>query len=118
MCKNAGMIEQYTNHASAATRLHHHNIEEQQIMERTGHRSAETVRSYKRTSNHQQEIAAGIFNSDKRHCGNSMTEGGHIFTNQLSTNAEMHHVSLECSSNNTPMLNISNCSSVSINISK
>ena len=121
MCKKAGIVGYYTNHslrATAATRLQHHNIEEQQIMERTGHRSAEAVRSYKRTSNHQQEIASGILNNEKRHCGNSMTEGGHICANQLSTNAEMHHVSLECSSNNTPVFNISNCSSVSINITK
>ena len=48
----AGMVGYYTNHsirATAATRLYHHNIEKQQIMERTGHHGAEAVRSYKRT---------------------------------------------------------------------
>ena len=87
-------------------------------MERTGHRSAEAVRSYKRTSSHRQEIVSGILNNEKKHCGTSMTKGVHIYANQLSTNAEMDHISLECSSNSTPMFNISNCSSVSINISK
>ena len=51
MCSKAGLVGYYTNHslrATAATRLHHHNIEEQQIMERTGHCSAEAVRSYKK----------------------------------------------------------------------
>ena len=58
MCNEAGMVRYYTNHSirtTAATRLYHHNIEKQQIMERTGHHGAETVRSYKRTSSHQQQ---------------------------------------------------------------
>ena len=49
MCGEIGMVGYYTNHSlrvTAAIRLHHHNIEEQQIMERTGHR---------RTSSHQQQ---------------------------------------------------------------
>ena len=67
MCGKAGMVGYYTNHslrATAATRLHHHNIEEQQIMERTGHHSAEVVRSYKRTSSNQQERVLGILNHE------------------------------------------------------
>ena len=46
MCKSAGILGYYTNQslkATAATRLHHHNIEEQKIMERTGHHSAEAI---------------------------------------------------------------------------
>ena len=92
MCKNAGMIGYYTNHslrATTATRLHNHNIEEQQIMERTGHRSTEAVRSYKRTSSHQKELVSSILNNEKRHCSTSMTdESPHI---QLQRN----HLSLQ-----------------------
>ena len=74
MCSKAGMVGYYTNHSlrtTAATRLHHHTITEQQIMERTGHRSAEAVRSYKRTSSHQKQRVSGILNNEKRHCNAS-----------------------------------------------
>ena len=57
MCKNAGITGYCTNHslrATTATRLHQSaSVEEQEIMERTGHRSIETVRSYKRVSHEQ-----------------------------------------------------------------
>ena len=124
MCSEAGMVGYYTNHslrATAATRLHHHNIEEQQIMERTGHRSAEAVRSYKRTSSHQQQRVSGILNNEKRHCNASKAAkctSVHVKANQ---SAQMHYLSLECNStstNSTPVFNISNCSTVSISFSK
>ena len=39
--------------------------------------------------------------------------------NQLQNNAEMHHLSLECTSTSAaPVFNISNCSSVNIHYSK
>ena len=41
--------------ASAATRLYQAGVDEQLVMERTGHRSLEGVHSYKRTSTDQQE---------------------------------------------------------------
>ena len=56
MCKDAGMPGHHTYHslrASAATQLHQSGCVEQKIMERTGHRSSEAVRSYKRSSNKQ-----------------------------------------------------------------
>ena len=58
MCKEAGIDGYYTNHslrATTATRLFSAGADEQLIMERTGHRSVDGVRSYKRTSDHQQE---------------------------------------------------------------
>ena len=61
MCKEAGIVGYYTNHslrATSATRLFNAGADEQLIMERTGHRSIDGVRSYKRTSeNQQQEIS-------------------------------------------------------------
>ena len=44
-----GFITNYSLHATAATRLYESGVNEQLIMERTGHRSLEGVRSYKRT---------------------------------------------------------------------
>ena len=46
-----------------ATRLYQAGVEEQLIMERTGHRSIEGVRNYKRTCNGQREATSDVLNS-------------------------------------------------------
>ena len=54
-----------TNHslrATTATRLFHAGIDEQLIMERTGHHSVDGVRSYKRTSQQQVEVLSDVLN--------------------------------------------------------
>ena len=53
ICFEAGLKIQATNHslrATCATRLYQAGVDEQQIMERTGHKSTAGVRTYKRTS--------------------------------------------------------------------
>ena len=53
MCASAGIEGHKTNHSlrsTCATRLFEQGVDEQLIMERTGHRSTAGVRSYKRTS--------------------------------------------------------------------
>ena len=65
LCKLAGIEGYKTNHslrATAATRLYQSGADEQQIMERTGHRSLEGVRSYKRTSEQQRQALSDILN--------------------------------------------------------
>ena len=60
MCHTAGLPGHYTNHshhATMATKLYQNNVDEQMIMEITGHRSL-AVRSYKRTSDRQQRQAS------------------------------------------------------------
>ena len=71
MCKQAGIGGYKTNHslrATAATRLYSSGIDEQLVMERTGHRSTEGVCSYKRTSSEQQEAVSDILSLCKRPC--------------------------------------------------
>ena len=66
LCQGAKIPGYRTNHslrATAATRLFHASVDEQLIMERTGHRSLEGVRSYKRTSDDQREALSDILNS-------------------------------------------------------
>ena len=63
MCSKAGIAGYKTNHslrATAASRLYHKGIDEQLIMERTGHRSLEGVRSYKRTEEQQQIAVSNV----------------------------------------------------------
>ena len=69
LCKSAGIQGYKTNHslrATAATRLYRSGIDEQLVMERTGHRSLEGVRSYKRTSNQQREALSDVLNLEPR----------------------------------------------------
>ena len=56
MCTSAGIPGHRTNHslrATTATCLHQSGIKEQEVMERTGHRSLGGIRSYQQTSSHQ-----------------------------------------------------------------
>lgn len=71
MCKTCGIQGFKTNHslrATAATRLYSSGVDEQLVMERTGHRSLEGIRSYKRTSSEQQETVSDILSNPKKAC--------------------------------------------------
>ena len=65
LCIAAGIGGFKTNHSLRATstrRLYQSGVEEQQVMERTGHRSIDGVRSYKRTSEEQSVVLSDILN--------------------------------------------------------
>ena len=65
MSNDAGIEGYRTNHslqATNATRLFSAGADEQLIMERTGHRSVDGVRSYKRTSDHLSMAVSDILN--------------------------------------------------------
>ena len=65
LCTAAGIGGFKTNHSLRATsmsRLYQSGVEEQQVMEWTGHRSIDGVRSYKRTSEEQRVVLLDILN--------------------------------------------------------
>ena len=69
MCKAAEIPGFKTNHslrATTATRLYQAGVDEQLIMERTGHHSIDGVRNYKRTNAEQQENLSDILSLSKR----------------------------------------------------
>ena len=69
LCASAGIQGHKTNHslrATTTTRLCHSGVDEQLVMERTGHRSLEGVRSYKRMSDTQREALSDILNHPKQ----------------------------------------------------
>ncbi len=71
LCKQAGIQGYKTNHSlrvSTATRLYASGTDEQLIMERTGHRSIDGVRTYKRTAPEQQIALSDVLNGSKRPC--------------------------------------------------
>ena len=66
MCQSAEITGHKTNHslrATTASRLFHQGVDEQLIMERTGHHSLEGIRSYKRTSDEQIMVLSDILNA-------------------------------------------------------
>ena len=69
MCRSAGIQGYRTNHslrATSATRLYSAGMDEQLIMERTGHRSIDGVRSYKRTSDEQEQNVSDVLHRCKK----------------------------------------------------
>ena len=71
LCKAAGIEGFKTNHSlrvSAATRLFRSGVDEQLIMSRTGHRSLDGVRTYKRVSEEQKMALSSILNATTNGC--------------------------------------------------
>ncbi len=65
LCKEAGIPGYKTNHSlrvTNATRLFQSGMDEQLIMSRTGHRSVEGVRTYKRISDDQKQALSSVLN--------------------------------------------------------
>ncbi len=63
--KTAGFAGHYTNHSlrvSAATHLFDSGVDEQLIMNRTGHSGTDGVRVYKRASEKLQEYTSDVLN--------------------------------------------------------
>ena len=80
-CKKAGIKGYKTNHsllATAATRLYLSGVDEQLVMELTGHRSIEGIRSYKRTSREQQENVSDFLNGKKPCMDVATTDSTHL----------------------------------------
>ena len=107
MCKECGIGGFKTNHslrATAATRLYSAGIDEQLVMERTGHRSLEGIRSYKRTSAEQKEVVSDLLT--KKPCNSS---SGDI---TMASNA----VSQPCYASKSGAFYFTSCTNVNINI--
>lgn len=66
---NAGLVGNFTNHSgkrTCATQLYQAGVDEQDIMSRTGHRSASAVRKYKRINAVRQESVSKVLNPPKK----------------------------------------------------
>ena len=116
-----GYKSNHSLHATAATRLYRSRIDEQLVVERTGHRSLEGIRSYKRTSDSQREAVSDILNS-KQPC----TEIVPPFT--TADESQVQQTQLPMSSTTNMQANIQNtipgafyfssCSSITINVNQ
>lgn len=130
MCKACGIQGFKTNHslrATAATRLYASGVDEQLVMERTGHRSIEGIRSYKRTSNEQQEAVSDILTNPKKACTDvvlleqmkeTVIAQGALIPSELtmSSNSSTANVSLPSNvASKTGSFSFNSCTSVNIN---
>lgn len=83
LCKDANISGYKTNHslrATCATRLFDEGVDEQLIMQRTGHRTTQGVRGYKRTSEqHHYNTSVIIDNKSLKEAQQSSTTCNFIF---------------------------------------
>ena len=115
LCKAAGISGFKTNHSlrvTTASRLFQKGVDEQLIMGRTGHRSFQGLRTYKRVSNQQKRDISDLLNSD--------TNGEHCNTCQPEPKKIKCELESECLTHNAPLLqpatlNFTGCSSITIN---
>ena len=95
LCASAGIQGHKTNHslrATPTTRLYHSGVDEQLVMEQTGHRSSEGVHSYKRTSDTQCEALSNILNYPKQPRVHTVASVSQLPPSQLScSNLDIHH---------------------------
>ena len=122
LCKAAGITVYRTNHslrATTATRLYQAGVDEQLIMERTGHHSVDAVRSYKRTSAEQLENILAL--SKKPRCDYSQPCSSRSVTAatpvEESTRTQNTHQQLAFHPDNLHhMFTFNSCSDVNINV--
>ena len=95
MFKEAGMAcSGKTNHslkATCATRLFNSGVDEQIIMTKTGHRTVQGVRSYKRISHEQMEQASVLI--DGRSIQQSKNESAQVIFNINAQNVTINNSS-------------------------
>lgn len=109
MCREAGISGFRTNHslrATTATRLYQAGVDEQLIMERTGHHSVDGVRSYKRTNQEQQENLSDILSLAKKPRSGQQPVQNINNSQQLALQSEKFK----------HMFTLNNCSNVNFNI--
>ena len=69
MCNTAGIVGNKTNHslqATGATQMYESGVPEKLIKERTGHRSIEALRMYKRSNAGQHQVVSRILSDSQR----------------------------------------------------
>jgi len=125
LCQKAGIGGYKTNHSlrvTVATRLFQNGMDEQLIMERTGHRSTDGIQAYKRSCNEQQALVSRVLNREKR---NPPTNATADCVWEEKENKPLNAAESECEGKPSqlpkmkedliPSLSFSGCSGVTIN---
>jgi len=112
--KNASIPGYFTNHSlhvTAATRLYDAQIDEATIMERTGHRSTEGVRAYKRTTDKLKELSSNVLNHAANKKVKVLSSG---MANQLCIDENVKPVSSQVDAS-LPRIDFSNANNFTVN---
>ena len=89
---------------TAATRLFHKGVDEQLIMERTGHRSLDGVRTYKRPCKEQHKELSNVLHGSEKRVKTEEKEINVVPRNKMSTH-----------DTTKPVFNFSGCNGITIN---
>ena len=121
LCEKAGIEGYKTNHSlrvTTATRLFQSGVDEQLIMERTGHRSTDGIRAYKRSCPEQAEQLSKVLNLERREVLPTSQEKPKLLPPSVfSTTSTSTTFSLEKENRPpTPSINLSGCSGITINV--
>ena len=123
LCASAGISGFKTTHSlrvTNATRLFQSGVDEQLIMARTGHRSVEGVRSYKRISHEQRQTLSEVLNSATNGNEEPNTEVKKPRIEELQKSVDISIANGQAgysSSSMLPSMNFSGCSQITINYS-
>lgn len=119
ICKEAGIQGFKTNHSlrsTAASRLYQAGVDEQLVMERTGHRSLEGVRSYKRTCDEQRIALSDILNRKKpRQDDLQVSELKPKICQVRGTEESQNALDIQYSAQSAFNFNLTSCGTVNIN---
>lgn len=117
LCSQAGISGFKTNHSlrvTAATRLFQNGVDEQLIMARTGHRSTDGIRAYKRISEEQQKAVSEILNNSNgnNNCKMEPFELPHLpkVARVDSVDSTDNKENMARGMQNLPVMNFSGCS--------
>ena len=109
-----------TNHSlwvTSATRLFQSGVDEQLIMGRTGHRSIDGIRTYKQVSNEQKEDISNVLNSATNGDISSQPKKIKMEQSHPQNPHHTHSVTIPAE-RGPPIINLTGCSSITINYTK
>ena len=119
LCEKAGMSGYFTNHllrATATTSLLENNVDEQLIMQYTGHSTTSGVRSYKRIGEKLKAITSDVLN------GNTGMLAGDKHKESMDKHQEVESTGVSCVDTENkkvndlgPVLNLGGATNFTIN---
>ncbi len=114
ICISAGVQGFKTNHslrATSATRLYQKGVDEQLIMERTGHRAIEGVRTYKHTNKDQEQVVSNLLQRNNNQVQLSSTPNNTIELNNQQKQLPPQFVQLQGCTGINITINVNNSAS-------
>ena len=122
LMRSASIPGYFTNHflrVTAATRLYDAEVDEATIMDRTGHRSVEGIRTYKRASDKLKQLSSNVLNQNSKrvkvesYCGSNQLDS----VSDKCCNDENLKPATPQLNASLPRIDFSNASNCTVNIS-